>query len=275
MICGVLCQVFHLNSQVAFDGDLVFLFGGKGIEMKKHQKQFFALAVTLVFTAMVILLTGSSEAGKTEKPDPVMDMLQDIYDVVLDTNSKVGVPAPVPQTGQTNCYDTAGIEIDCAGTGQDGEYQYGTPFPKPRFTDNKDGTVTDNMTGLMWTIDAILMASRDPGFDADDISGDGAVTWQHALDYVAKLNQEAYLGFTDWRLPNVREMLSLIDYGYRRPTLTPDHPFINVEPYPAVYWSSTSYVGSDDVFHVAISNGTVSHVGRDGSKYVWPVRGGN
>lgn len=181
----------------------------------------------------------------------------------------------IPQTGQTNCYNIAGIEIDCAGTGQDGEYQYGTPFPEPRFTDNKDDTVTDNMTGLMWTIDANLMASRDPGFDADGVSGDGAVTWQHALDYVAKLNQEAYLGFTDWRMPNVREMLSLIDYGYRRPTLTPDHPFINVESYPAVYWSSTSYVGSDDVFHVVIGNGTVNHVGRDGSKYVWPVRGGN
>jgi hypothetical protein len=226
--------------------------------MKKHQKQIFSLAVTLVFTATVILLTELSEAGTTDKPDPVMVMLQDIYDVVLDTNSKVGVPAPVPQTGQTKCYDNAGIVIDCAGTGRDGEYQYGTPFPEPRFTDNDDGTVTDNMTGLMWTIDARPFPIKN--------------NWNGAL---IECNDLEFAGYDDWRMPNVREMLSLIDYGSRRPALTPDHPFINVEEYPSVYWSSTSYEESNDVFHVAISNGTVSHVGQDGSKYVWPVRGGN
>ena len=56
----------------------------------------------------------------------------------------------LPRTGQKLCYDTAGAVIDCAGTGQDGEIQAGVAWPDPRFTDNGDGTVTDNVTGLMW-----------------------------------------------------------------------------------------------------------------------------
>ncbi|MEJ2240301.1 MAG: hypothetical protein P8X82_18580, partial [Gemmatimonadales bacterium] len=60
-----------------------------------------------------------------------------------------GAPAPVPQTGQTRCWDDSGSAISCAGTGQDGEYQTGVTVD-PRFADNGDGTVTDNLTGLIW-----------------------------------------------------------------------------------------------------------------------------
>ena len=48
--------------------------------------------------------------------------------------------ALVPKTGQTTSYDT----------GDDGEYQKGFEWPVPRFTDNENGTVTDNLTGLIW-----------------------------------------------------------------------------------------------------------------------------
>ena len=54
----------------------------------------------------------------------------------------------LPQTGQTKCYDiydTAGTEITCAGTGQDGEIRAGVSWPSPRFQDNGDGTITDNL----------------------------------------------------------------------------------------------------------------------------------
>ena len=57
-------------------------------------------------------------------------------------------PAPVPKTGQTSCYDEFGDEINCASTGQDGDYQQGILWPNPRFRDNGNGTVTDNLTGL-------------------------------------------------------------------------------------------------------------------------------
>ena len=57
----------------------------------------------------------------------------------------------LPRTGQTTCWDNSGNQIPCAGTGQDGEIKAGEPWPEPRFTDNGDETMTDNLTGLMWT----------------------------------------------------------------------------------------------------------------------------
>ena len=61
----------------------------------------------------------------------------------------------VAKTGQTICYNVDGTVIDdCTGTGQDGEYQAGKPWPNPRFMDNEDGTVSDILTDLMWTKDA-------------------------------------------------------------------------------------------------------------------------
>ncbi|OGW13930.1 MAG: hypothetical protein A2035_03980, partial [Nitrospirae bacterium GWA2_42_11] len=53
-------------------------------------------------------------------------------------------PIRLPKTGQTTCYDNSGIIVACAGTGQDGDLQRGVAWPSPRFTDNGDGTVTDN-----------------------------------------------------------------------------------------------------------------------------------
>ncbi len=74
----------------------------------------------------------------------------------------------LPQTGQTKCYDWAGVEIGCAGTGQDGEIRAGVAWPNPRFT--VDGEcVTDNLTGLMWPKDG-------------NLSG-GTKTWNDAVDY--------------------------------------------------------------------------------------------
>ena len=119
----------------------------------------------------------------------------------------------LPQTGQTSCYDASGTVITCSGTGQDGELQMGAAWPNPRFTDKGDQTVLDNLTGLIWTKDGNLIKTRDPGFDTDSTAGDGVVTWQHALDYIKKLNQENYLGHNDWRLPNVIELESLDHAG--------------------------------------------------------------
>ena len=55
-----------------------------------------------------------------------------------------GAGAGVPKTGQTTFY----------ATGDDGDLEKGVPWPSPRFTDNGNGTVTDNLTGLTWLEDA-------------------------------------------------------------------------------------------------------------------------
>jgi len=171
-------------------------------------------------------------------------------------------PAPVPNTGQTTSY----ADYD------DGYYETGVVCEciSPRFTDNEDGTVTDNLTGLMWTKDANL-----PG---------GSKNWQEALDYVADMNAGTYenFGFFDWRLPNVRELLSLIHYGFSGPAL-PDtegcgrwvegDPFNNVEFHD--YWSSTTYAFNTGLsWRVSMNAGYSSSGIRDTTLYVWPVRGG-
>ena len=59
-------------------------------------------------------------------------------------NPDLNYPANVWRTGQTVCFDASGNAINCAGTGQDGDTLRGVAWPAPRFTDNGDGTVTDN-----------------------------------------------------------------------------------------------------------------------------------
>jgi hypothetical protein len=59
----------------------------------------------------------------------------------------------LPQTGQTACYETiGGNTVDCAyERGQDGDLRVGVTWPDPRFADKGNQTVTDNLTGLVWT----------------------------------------------------------------------------------------------------------------------------
>ncbi len=71
------------------------------------------------------------------------------------------------------------------------------------YTDLGNGIVRDNVTGLEWVQDGNLIASRDPSFDNDSDTDDGAVTWQHALDYVDLLKTDGFLGHSDWRLPTI------------------------------------------------------------------------
>lgn len=81
----------------------------------------------------------------------------------------------VAKTGQTQCWDAGGAVIACAGTGQDGQYQagiepavaaiFGTGYDTPpwtgvRFVDNGDGTVTDNLTALVWLKNANCFGTR-------------------------------------------------------------------------------------------------------------------
>ena len=75
----------------------------------------------------------------------------------------------LPKTGQAKCYDSDGALVSCAGTGQDGELQQGAAWPEPRFTNLGDGTVRDNLTGLIWAEDANYMLTNNEDFDTDSI----------------------------------------------------------------------------------------------------------
>ncbi len=171
----------------------------------------------------------------------------------------------VEKSGVTNCYDTGGTVIGCSGTGQDGEYQKGITWPNPRFTDNQDGTVTDNLTGLIWLKDANCFGKK---------------TWADALNNCNTLSNGLSCGLSDgsvqgdWRLPNIKELLSLIDFGNSFPPLPSGHPFSNVQPCP--YWSGSSYASFPSfAWLVRMSTGRVPNGAKSTYYYVWPVRGGN
>lgn len=173
--------------------------------------------------------------------------------------------APVPTTGQTECWPVEAPwsdPIDCGGTGQDGDYQQGVSVD-PRFTDRGDGTVKDNLTGLIWLRDAGCVGAR---------------TWAEALS-AANALAEGPCGLTDgsaagdWRLPNLKELLSLIDYGQQYAALPPDHPFSAVQP--LYYWSSTNWSDAPGyAWRVGLVYGRNDGEFKNFTNYVWPVRGG-
>ncbi len=166
--------------------------------------------------------------------------------------------------------------------GDDGGLDEGTPWPSPRLVDNNDETVTDRLTGLMWTKDANLMLTRNPEFDTNQWV-DGAINWQHALDYIALLNTENYLGYNDWRMPNRNEMTSLIDFGFDHPSLPERYPFTNTTGYnfEYYYWTSTTRADADDqawmieTISGMMGGGNKLAYEKTRSLHVWPIRTDN
>ncbi|MBI5050104.1 MAG: DUF1566 domain-containing protein, partial [Nitrospirae bacterium] len=169
----------------------------------------------------------------------------------------------LPQTGQTKCYDTTGIEISCADTGQDGEIQAGVAWPNPRFTvgtGTEADCVTDNLTGLMWAKNGTLAGTRK--------------NWNDAIDYA---NNLTLCGYSDWRLPNVNELESLVNAETNTVTWLNSNGFTNVQSSSYYYyWSSTTNAGRTyDAWYVNMWDGYVSYTSKNSySFYVWPVRSG-
>ncbi len=181
-------------------------------------------------------------------------------------------PAPVPKTGQTTCYDNSGLVINCITTGQDGEHQKGVAWPAPRFTDNGDGTVTDNLTGLIWLKNANCFQQRNWSDALSDCNG--------LADGSCGLTDGSNAG--DWRLPNRRELFSLVHDEYYNPAVpntagtdkwSEGDPFNSVQS--GYYWSSTTIADCTlYAWDLSMYNGHVYSNFKPDNDYVWPVRGG-
>lgn len=183
----------------------------------------------------------------------------------------------LPETGQQGCFDALGAAISCTATGQDGDIRAGVAWPNPRFTDLGDGTLLDELTGLVWLADGNIMPVRDSGFDTEGTPDDGIVSWQTALDYVEKLNTESHLGFQDWRLPNRNELMSLAHLNDANSTASFQAAgFTNY----LFYWSSTTQTTAGQfAWTLNLVNGFWSISAKTatgfGARNVLPVRAGN
>jgi hypothetical protein len=219
-----------------------------------------------------------------------------LYTVIFTSSPLVHAAAVnLPQSGQKQCYDNAGTVIDCTGTGQDGERRYGVDWPDPRFTiiycdsaapcsnqsadcDNNASTdvVRDNLTGIIWT--------RNGNRDSANVYG--TMHWEQAL---IAANGLTLCGYTDWRLPNVNELESLVHAGYKEeicvgsacPNLASwlnSQGFKNVKNvHEGWYWTSTTDEGKSGynyAWEVDFNNGYVRSANKSSYQNVWPVRTG-
>jgi hypothetical protein len=148
-------------------------------------------------------------------------------------------------------------------SGDDGDLEKGVAWPPPRFTDNGNGTVTDNLTGLIWLKYANCFGTR---------------TWRQALSDANGLTS-GHCGLMDgstagdWRLPNVRELSSLTDFSRDFPALPRGHPFTGVRSNR--YWSSTRRTDTTSyAWYVGMFDGRVHRADKTYAYFVWPVRGG-
>jgi hypothetical protein len=175
--------------------------------------------------------------------------------------------APAPKTGMTT--------DDVVVNGDDGELQNGITWPNPRFTDNQDGTITDNLTGLIWLQDANRFGTK---MWSDALNACNSL-YDDGVNPTPTLTDGSIPG--DWRLPNIRELHSLVNYGFNNLALsntagigkwTEGNPFTNVKTFP--YWSSTTSVSfPSGAWTVHFITGFTSFTVKTGINRVWCVRG--
>lgn len=179
--------------------------------------------------------------------------------LILNSTFSIASPVQLPATGQKDSY----------AAGDDGALQKGEAWQATRFVDNGDQTQTDTLTNLIWTKDG-----NAPGPAACNPAT--TKTWQGALDYVACLNSNSFLGKSDWRLPNRKELMSLLNWGQNNPAT-----WLNIQGFSGVqgsyYWSSsTQAIGTSYAWgvYMGMDYGHVVNSSKGYSNYVWPVRGG-
>ena len=219
-------------------------------KMSTQRKLFVSLAAVPFFCAALA---------------PVVAPAQDR--VVVIPLFETGDPAPVAKTGQTTAY----------ATGDDGDLEKGVAAPTPRFTDNGNGTVTDRLTGLVW----LKEGNCKIFYTGDNTATGNPRPWAQAVQSAnllatgsCGLNDGSRAG--DWRLPNRKELDTLIDLGQSNPALPLVCPLRN-SALGIFYWSSTTVADSTinpSAWAVDFFHGLNYFEVKTTNYYVRPVRGG-
>ena len=171
---------------------------------------------------------------------------------------KVILSRLLPKTGQVTSYRL----------GDDGYFEAGW-WKKRLITDNKtrfiaktidnDDVIIDRATGLMWTADG----------DGRGGSAGESLNWNDAIDYALGIN---FANFTDWRLPNVKELVSLIEYEAASPFFPTG--FVNI--YSGLYWTSTTFfLATTNAWLIDLGSGLIDPwIPKTGLFHLMCVRGG-
>ena len=157
-----------------------------------------------------------------------------------------------PATGQTTSYPANkndGIKGPIA-VPDDGALRRGAPL---HYKLLKDGTVKDLNTGLIWEVKCTDCGGLHDVNSRYPWSSDGSTdTIWDWLDAINAQGRTGYAGHNDWRIPNVRELQSIVDFGSSNPAISPIFgptlpTQVRLDSLPE-YWSSTSSHGEDNIF---------------------------
>lgn len=217
-------------------------------------------------TLFISLLVGTSQVENYSFTVYIKDAQNNSSNTLTGLFPVMGptlITSALPDTGADKCYNTTG-PINCPLSesepffGQD--YQYSSNVMN--FTDNGDGTITDNVTKLMWQMTPVAVNynwyAASGTFDANANPS--------TMDVCGDLNLG---GHNDWRLPDKRELLSLVDYGTADPAIDTGY-FPDTSTYD--YWTNTTY-NATNAWYVQFADGGVTTASKTSDKHVQCVRG--
>lgn len=139
-----------------------------------------------------------------------------------------------------------------------------------RFIDNGDGSVTDSATGLVWK-----KCVEGVSGDACEAGQNLIFTWQGALQRAVSENSVTALGYNDWRLPNVKELATLVELQCHSPAINlfifPNQP-VEIEVNSSLTWTSSPSTETPFAWGVQFIEGEVAQANKNNTGFVRLVR---
>jgi len=240
---------------------------------RRRRILILSIGVGLCLTGALLLLSAPREAAGQ------------IAGIISDSG-QVGVQADTgcqfPASGQTTAYTANKKGNPGAVVRDDGTVEAGKTL---KYKDNGDGTITDLVTGLMWE-----KKSSDGGLHDKENTYPWSTSLNHETiwDWLDDVNAEGGTGFArhrDWRIPNARELMSIVNFEKTSPSVSSvfntncgndSTVFTGSCIGEGYYWSSSTVAGNQtnawmfDFYAVYLTDGWKG----DYANYVRAVRGG-